>query len=67
MGALLHEFTKVASKQDKRIAGEIVTHLSPKIAPLREEILKEFKSELVELRKGELKALPDTRDLENNT
>jgi GTPase SAR1 family protein len=58
-GSYLYERVKVTSKPSKRAAREIRNYLEPKVAPLRDAIMKEVVSELIELRNGEVKVLPD--------
>ena len=65
-GSYLYERIKVADKPSKRLAREIRNYLEPKVAPLREVIMKEVVSELIELRNGEVKVLPDSTELENS-
>jgi len=58
MGAFLIEKIRGGSKQQKRFAKEIVGHLQPSVVPLVRKYLKEFKSQLIEIQKGQVKELP---------
>jgi energy-coupling factor transporter ATP-binding protein EcfA2 len=62
MGAFLIEQIRSGSKEHKRIAGEIVEHTQPTITPLIRKYLKEFKSHLLEIQKGEVRELPANID-----
>jgi len=50
---------KTSSKDDKKSALAICSYLNPKIAYLREEVIKEMKTMLLEYKQGDIKALSD--------
>jgi hypothetical protein len=62
LGVYLYERIRISGKTDRYLAQEIRKHLEPKVAPLRGIIQRELMSELLELRNGEVKALPDTQE-----
>ena len=62
LGLMLYENTRVTSKEKKQLAREIISFLAPKVQPLIGLVLKEFKSQILELRKGKIEALTDPRD-----
>jgi hypothetical protein len=53
---------RVVSKEHKKIAERIISFLDKKIMPLRKQLVKEYTSELLEIRKGELKAIENGDD-----
>ena len=59
LGAYLHIHLRVATRSEKKKAKAICALLDPKVNLLRKQILNEFKSYILEIRKGELRALPD--------
>jgi hypothetical protein len=58
LGCFLIEKLRITSQDEARIAGRICEFLSPKTSVLRESVMKEMKSILIEARKGKLHALP---------
>jgi hypothetical protein len=58
MGAFLIERVRGGTKEQKRSAKHIVSQLQAVVVPLVAKYLKEFKSQLIEIQKGELKELP---------
>jgi energy-coupling factor transporter ATP-binding protein EcfA2 len=58
MGAFLIEKVRGSTREQKRLAKHIGDHLQPSIRPLISKYLKEFKSRLIEIQKGEVKELP---------
>jgi energy-coupling factor transporter ATP-binding protein EcfA2 len=58
MGAFLIEKVRGSTREQKRVAKQIGDHLQPSIRPLITKYLKEFKSRLVEIQKGEVRELP---------
>lgn len=59
MGAFLIEKIRGGTKEQKRMAKQIASHLQPIVGPLITKYLKEFKSRLIEIQRGEVKELPD--------
>jgi hypothetical protein len=59
LGAFFIEKIRGSTKEQKRVAKEIAGHLRPSIVPLARKLLKEFKSRLLEIQKGEVKELPE--------
>jgi hypothetical protein len=55
LGCFLLQHHRVAEKHEKKSASEICGHLSSTISHLRTQLLQEFKSELLEIRQGEIK------------
>jgi hypothetical protein len=58
LGAFLIEKVRGSTREQKRLAKQIGDHLHPSIRPLIAKYLKEFKSRLIEIQKGEVKELP---------
>lgn len=65
LGCFLLERTKVATKSQTKIASQIRGYLEGQITPLRKLLLEEFKSHLLELHKGEIRALPEVSTAEH--
>lgn len=61
LGCYLIQNIRVSTKGDKRIAENICKLIAPKITHLRDKFIKEFSSELVEVRKGKVEALPQPK------
>ena len=59
LGAYLHIHLRVTTRSERNKANAICVLLEPKVRLLRKQILNEFKSHILEMRKGELRALPD--------
>lgn len=57
LGCYLASEYRVATKEEKRWAKRISDRLAPEITQLREEVLRELTSELLEVQKGQVKAL----------
>lgn len=57
LGCFIIAKLRVVSKEQRRIAGRISESLSYSVRLYRPQIMREFKSELLEVRKGEVKAL----------
>lgn len=58
LGCTLAENLRITSKLNKQVSGRICKNLLEKIGHLRMQLLNEFKSELLEVQKGEIKAIP---------
>ena len=58
MGAFLIEKIRGGSKEQKRLARDVGEHVRPSVIPLVRKYLKEFKSQLIEIQKGQIKELP---------
>jgi len=67
LGAMIYEHVRVSEKTDKRKARAISAYLAPKVAALREVIVKEFTSELLEVRKGKVESIPMSEDRDDGT
>ncbi|HEY3252139.1 MAG TPA: NACHT domain-containing protein [Ignavibacteria bacterium] len=61
LSAFLILHLKVTSKENKRATQQIIDMLSSKIEPLRKKIMEEFKSELLEIRKGKINAIEERK------
>lgn len=57
LGCFLVANLRVTTKNEKKVAENIMHHLGDRIKGLREKFLNEFKSELLELRKGSVVAI----------
>ncbi|MBN2286573.1 MAG: NACHT domain-containing protein [Tissierellales bacterium] len=57
LGCFLIENLKVTSTDDKKIASKITNNLTQRIIPLRNQIVEEMKSELLEVQRGEIRSL----------
>jgi len=57
MGCWLLENHRIADKHEKKLAAQICSQLGSRIAHLRLQLLQEFKSDLLEWQKGEIKAI----------
>jgi len=58
VGCFLIENLRVTSTEDKKIAKKIREFIDPKINHLKQQVLNEMKSMLLEVRKGKIEALP---------
>jgi hypothetical protein len=67
LGCILIAHLKITTKQEKKIAQQILSSIGHQIAFLREEIIAEWKTELLELRKGHLKAIEMPNQTESET
>lgn len=61
---LAHEIRPL-SRKEKKHAKSICTHLDSKIAPYKEQLIKEIGSTLLEMRNGKIKAIDDEVDPTN--
>jgi hypothetical protein len=59
MGAFLIEKVRGGTKEQKRVAKQIADLVRPAVAPIATKYLKEFKSRLIEIQKGQVKELPE--------
>jgi len=57
LGVLMVASERVTKKENKEIAVRISTDLAPRIALHRRQLVKEFNSELLEVRKGQIEAI----------
>ncbi|MDD5562010.1 MAG: NACHT domain-containing protein [Candidatus Omnitrophica bacterium] len=57
LGCFLIDKLKIFSKEKQNIAGRICNKLADQIAPLRQQVIDEFRTELLEVRKDKLIAL----------
>ena len=57
LGCFLIQNLRVTSKEEKKVAKDICERLSPKIEPLRKELINELKSEILEVRRGKIKSI----------
>src|SRR5205085_4589221 len=66
MGCFLIQHHRIADRAEKKIAREICESLTTFVRNLRRQLLFEFKSELLELRRGEIQAInvPSTAEEE---
>lgn len=62
LGCFLLQHTRVATKKEKDSANRICERVAKSISDLRNKLMVEFKSELLELRKDSIKALEPPRD-----
>ena len=58
LGAFLIQHIRSGTKAQKQLGKQIAEHLLPEVRPSITKYLKEFKSKLIEIQKGEVKALP---------
>jgi len=58
IGCFLIANLKVTSKEEKKTAQEILSSIGYQISPLRQELIAEWKSELIELRRDKPAAIP---------
>jgi len=54
--------TRVTNRHDKKIAEKICARISDSISSLRHQIVEEFKSELLEVRKDKIHAIEKCKD-----
>ena len=57
LGCFLVQHHRVVEKHEKRIAKDICAHLASATSHLKAQLLQEFKSELLEIRQGEIKTI----------
>src|SRR5207244_10015791 len=57
LGAFLMNWQRVATPDERKFARKICDKLDDKISDLREQLIEEFKSELLEIQQGRIKAL----------
>ncbi len=62
LGCFLAQHTRVTTKHDKQIAERICKRIGDSIASLRHQIVEEFKSELLEVRKDKIHAIEKCKD-----
>jgi len=60
LGCFVLQHLKVATPTERRVAQRISERLSVGILPLRNQLLAEYRSELLEIRNGEVKAIDET-------
>lgn len=57
LGCFLLQNHRIAEAEERKLAGEVSRELANRVAHLRNILLSEFKSELIELQNGQIKAL----------
>jgi hypothetical protein len=57
LGCFLLENHRVAGRDEKKVAADVCKHLAERVGHLREQLLKEWKSELLEIRQGTIRAI----------
>ena len=57
LGCFLMTHLRIATDEQKTIAEKLINKINPLIQDLREHLIKEFHSELLEVRKGEIKQI----------
>jgi hypothetical protein len=57
LGAYLMDLQRVATADERKVAHKICDSLNARILDLREQLIQEFKSELLEIQQGRIKAL----------
>jgi hypothetical protein len=62
LGCFLLQHTRVSTKKESDSANRICEHVAKSISELRNKLIAEFRSELLELRKDSIKALESPRD-----
>ena len=62
LGCFLVQHTRVTNRHDKKIAEKICARISNSISSLRHQIVEEFKSELLEVRKDKIHAIEKCKD-----
>jgi hypothetical protein len=58
LGCFLVQHVRVVDDAERRAAERICALLAGKVDDLRRQVFVEYKSELIELRKGQIRALP---------
>ncbi len=66
LGFFLLDKVRIGSKSEKQSARAATRHIAPKIQHLRERLLAEVKSELIESRRGKLTELDAPQDADEN-
>lgn len=66
LGAFLIQHHRIANKQQKKAASSICNQLADTVRHLRQQLIKEFRSELLEIQKGKITAIkiPESADEE---
>lgn len=57
LGCFMLQHHRIAGKHEKKVARELCGHLASATIHLKKQLLSEFKSELLEIRRGEVKAI----------
>ncbi len=57
LGCVIIQNLRITSRENKKIAAKISTGLIENVKGFREQLLAEFKTELLEMRKGRIEAL----------
>jgi len=63
LGCFLIANLRITSKEERKTAARICDYLSPKTSYLRKQVFDEFKSMLLEVRQGAIKALPSSPEV----
>jgi hypothetical protein len=66
LGANVIQHVRASDREDRKRARAIAIYLAPKTEMLRKQIVEEFKSELLEIRKGRIESLPPEFDHGDN-
>lgn len=62
LGLMLYKHTRVTSSDKKKAAQKLMEKIAPRALVLLPNLLQEFNSQILEVRRGEITALPDPRD-----
>ncbi len=62
MGCFIINNLRVSTTKQKKAASRIISRLQGKVWVLRDQLIKEFESELLEVRKGEIKAIEPPKE-----
>jgi hypothetical protein len=67
LGCFLIQHVRVSTEEQRKAARRICERVAPYIASLSHEVLKEFKTQLLELRRGELVAIPESHRVDSTS
>jgi hypothetical protein len=65
LGCFLIAELRVTSHEERKLAKRMCEFIGPKVSHLRQQVLGEFKSMLLEVRRGKIEALPSSKDLDS--
>jgi hypothetical protein len=66
LGCFLIAELRVTSDEERKVAKRMCEFIGPKVSHLRQQVLDEFKSMLLEVRQGKIEALPSSKRLDSN-
>ena len=59
LGAFLVQHLRVSTEADRKFAGRVIKRFEGRLGGLRKQLYEEFKSEVLEVRNGDIAALPE--------